>query len=157
MGIHVNVEVGQPSLLPPRIKFLVPCCQATMDISGCTEPEAEQVVGTGYRSYSGRYPWSIRRQIHIHLSRSRSVRPLPFPYPFLHSSFFLASNQTIPYITTKDLEKQSCGMSRADHDILCLGDHNICLHSNITGGWLSTQHIKLYLDINVGSSKHDVE
>ncbi|ORY21477.1 ER to Golgi transport-related protein [Naematelia encephala] len=37
------------------------------------------------------------------------------------------------------------------------GDHNICLHSNITGGWLSTQHIKLYLDINVGSAKHDVE
>ncbi|KAK8846648.1 hypothetical protein IAR55_005735 [Kwoniella newhampshirensis] len=37
------------------------------------------------------------------------------------------------------------------------GDHNICLHSNITGGWLSTQHIKLYLDINVGSSKADVQ
>ncbi|WWD21956.1 hypothetical protein CI109_106444 [Kwoniella shandongensis] len=37
------------------------------------------------------------------------------------------------------------------------GDHNICLHSNITGGWLSTQHIKLYLDINVGSSKPDVQ
>ncbi|TYJ58168.1 hypothetical protein B9479_000992 [Cryptococcus floricola] len=23
------------------------------------------------------------------------------------------------------------------------GDHNICLHSNITGGWLSNQHIKI--------------
>ncbi|WVQ83960.1 hypothetical protein IAT38_006105 [Cryptococcus sp. DSM 104549] len=35
------------------------------------------------------------------------------------------------------------------------GDHNICLHSNITGGWLTNEHIKLYLDINVGSSKPD--
>ncbi|WVQ97696.1 hypothetical protein IAU59_004810 [Kwoniella sp. CBS 9459] len=35
------------------------------------------------------------------------------------------------------------------------GDHNICLHSNITGGWLNTQHIKMYLDVNVGSSKND--
>ncbi|WWD00172.1 hypothetical protein V866_007081 [Kwoniella sp. B9012] len=37
------------------------------------------------------------------------------------------------------------------------GDHNICLHSNITGGWLTNQHIKLYLDINVGSSRPDAE
>ena len=37
------------------------------------------------------------------------------------------------------------------------GDHNICLHSNITGGWLSSEHIKLYLDINVGSAKRDLE
>ena len=37
------------------------------------------------------------------------------------------------------------------------GDHEICLHSNITGGWLSDRHIKMYLDINVGSSKRDVE
>ncbi|KAK4685580.1 p24 family protein alpha, partial [Tremellales sp. Uapishka_1] len=37
------------------------------------------------------------------------------------------------------------------------GDHNICIHSNITGGWLSTTHIKLYLDINVGSARHDLE
>lgn len=35
------------------------------------------------------------------------------------------------------------------------GDHNICLHSNVTGGWLNTEHIKMYLDVNVGSSKHD--
>ncbi|ODN75272.1 hypothetical protein L202_06456 [Cryptococcus amylolentus CBS 6039] len=35
------------------------------------------------------------------------------------------------------------------------GDHNICLHSNITGGWLSNQHIKMYLDLNVGSAKID--
>ncbi|TXT15906.1 hypothetical protein VHUM_00409 [Vanrija humicola] len=37
------------------------------------------------------------------------------------------------------------------------GDHNICLHTNMTGGWVSNSHIKLYLDINVGSSKHDLE
>ncbi|WVR04318.1 hypothetical protein IAU60_001318 [Kwoniella sp. DSM 27419] len=35
------------------------------------------------------------------------------------------------------------------------GDHNICLHTNITGGWTSSQHIKMYLDINVGSSKYE--
>ncbi|CAK9784827.1 putative ER to Golgi transport-related protein [Cutaneotrichosporon oleaginosum] len=35
-------------------------------------------------------------------------------------------------------------------------DHNICLHSNLTGGWMSgTEHIKMYLDITVGSSKLD--
>ena len=37
------------------------------------------------------------------------------------------------------------------------GDHQICLHSNVTGGWLTTQVIKMYLDINVGSAKHDKE
>ncbi|OXM79210.1 eclair-PA [Cryptococcus neoformans Bt63] len=35
------------------------------------------------------------------------------------------------------------------------GDHNICLHSNITGGWLSNEHIKMYLDLSVGSSRFD--
>jgi hypothetical protein len=38
-----------------------------------------------------------------------------------------------------------------------IGDHSICIHSNITGGWINTEHIKLYLDVNVGSSKHDLE
>ncbi|EIW68652.1 hypothetical protein TREMEDRAFT_31774 [Tremella mesenterica DSM 1558] len=37
------------------------------------------------------------------------------------------------------------------------GDHKICLHSNITGGWLTTQVIKMYLDINVGTSKVDID
>ncbi|KAL7423320.1 emp24p/erv25p-related protein [Cryptotrichosporon argae] len=37
------------------------------------------------------------------------------------------------------------------------GDHNICIHSNMTGGWLSNEHIKLYLDINVGSARHDID
>ena len=37
------------------------------------------------------------------------------------------------------------------------GDHEICLSSNITGGWISTEHVKMYLDINVGSSKLDKE
>jgi len=36
------------------------------------------------------------------------------------------------------------------------GDHSICIHTNVTGGWLSKQHIKFYLDINVGSAKRDV-
>lgn len=36
-----------------------------------------------------------------------------------------------------------------------VGDHNICLHSNITGGWLSNEHIKMYLDLTVGSSRFD--
>ncbi|WVN88788.1 uncharacterized protein L203_104001 [Cryptococcus depauperatus CBS 7841] len=35
------------------------------------------------------------------------------------------------------------------------GDHNICLTSNVTGGWLSNEHIKMYLDLNVGSAKPD--
>ena len=37
------------------------------------------------------------------------------------------------------------------------GDHQICLSSNGTGSWIATQTIKLYLDLSVGSSKHDVE
>ena len=35
------------------------------------------------------------------------------------------------------------------------GDHNICLSSNLTGGWVTEEHIKCYLDITVGSAKHD--
>ena len=31
------------------------------------------------------------------------------------------------------------------------GDHSICLHSNRTGGWLTTEHVKMYLDIQVGA------
>ena len=38
------------------------------------------------------------------------------------------------------------------------GDHEICLHTNVTGGWLGgQQHVKMYLDINVGSSTHDMQ
>lgn len=37
------------------------------------------------------------------------------------------------------------------------GDHSICLGTNYTGGWFSSRHIRMYLDINVGAAKHDVE
>jgi p24 family protein alpha len=36
------------------------------------------------------------------------------------------------------------------------GDHSICLSTNYTS-WFSSTHIKLYLDIIVGSTKPDVE
>ncbi|ORX33521.1 putative ER to Golgi transport-related protein [Kockovaella imperatae] len=38
------------------------------------------------------------------------------------------------------------------------GDHEICLHSNVSSGsWIGgSEHIKMYLDINVGSSKKDM-
>ncbi|KAK1926652.1 putative ER to Golgi transport-related protein [Papiliotrema laurentii] len=35
------------------------------------------------------------------------------------------------------------------------GDHQICLSTNKSGGWLSNVHVKMYLDLQVGSSKHD--
>ncbi|GJJ11399.1 hypothetical protein Clacol_005632 [Clathrus columnatus] len=37
------------------------------------------------------------------------------------------------------------------------GDHSICLSTNYTAGWFSNSHIRLYLDIIVGSTKPDVE
>jgi p24 family protein alpha len=37
------------------------------------------------------------------------------------------------------------------------GDHTICLSSNYTAGWFSSTHIRLYLDIIVGSTKPDIE
>ena len=37
------------------------------------------------------------------------------------------------------------------------GDHSICLQTNYTSGWFSQTHIRLYLDIVVGSTKPDVE
>ncbi|KAG8902033.1 clathrin associated protein complex large subunit [Tulasnella sp. 403] len=37
------------------------------------------------------------------------------------------------------------------------GDHSICLGTNYTAGWFSSRHIRMYLDINVGAAKHDVE
>jgi len=37
------------------------------------------------------------------------------------------------------------------------GDHSICLSTNYTAGWFSNSHIRLYLDIVVGSSRPDVE
>ncbi|KAH7917485.1 hypothetical protein BV22DRAFT_1100971 [Leucogyrophana mollusca] len=36
------------------------------------------------------------------------------------------------------------------------GDHSICLSTNYTTWWSST-HIKMYLDIVVGSTKHDLD
>lgn len=36
------------------------------------------------------------------------------------------------------------------------GDHSICISTNYTSWWSST-HIKLYLDIVVGSTKPDIE
>ena len=59
----------------------------------------------------------------------------------------LAALSKPPYYSISDGTCSSIGQ----------GDHNICVHSNITGGWLSTQHIKMYLDINVGSAKHDIQ
>ncbi|KIO26494.1 hypothetical protein M407DRAFT_243705 [Tulasnella calospora MUT 4182] len=35
------------------------------------------------------------------------------------------------------------------------GDHSICLGTNYTSGWFTSRHIRMYLDINVGASKHD--
>jgi hypothetical protein len=37
------------------------------------------------------------------------------------------------------------------------GDHSICLSTNYTAGWFSNTHIRLYLDIVVGTTKPDVE
>jgi len=37
------------------------------------------------------------------------------------------------------------------------GDHSICLSTNYTSGWFSNTHIRLYLDIVVGSTMSDVE
>ncbi|KAF8586445.1 membrane protein [Ramaria rubella] len=37
------------------------------------------------------------------------------------------------------------------------GDHTICLSTNYTAGWFSNSHIRLYLDIVVGSARPDVE
>ena len=37
------------------------------------------------------------------------------------------------------------------------GDHSICLSTNYTAGWFSNSHIRLYLDIVVGSTRPDVE
>lgn len=37
------------------------------------------------------------------------------------------------------------------------GDHSICLSTNYTAGWFSSAHIRLYLDIIVGSTKPDAE
>jgi len=37
------------------------------------------------------------------------------------------------------------------------GDHSICLSTNTTSGWFSNTHIRLYLDIVVGSTKPDLE
>lgn len=37
------------------------------------------------------------------------------------------------------------------------GDHSICLSTNYTSGWFSNTHIRLYLDIVVGSTRPDVE
>ncbi|CDO77670.1 hypothetical protein BN946_scf184969.g21 [Trametes cinnabarina] len=37
------------------------------------------------------------------------------------------------------------------------GDHSICLSSNYGTSWFSSTHIKLYLDIVVGTTKPDVE
>jgi len=37
------------------------------------------------------------------------------------------------------------------------GDHYICLSTNYTGSWFSNTHIRLYLDIVVGSTKPDIE
>lgn len=35
------------------------------------------------------------------------------------------------------------------------GDHSICLGTNYTSGWFTSRHIRMYLDINVGATKHD--
>ncbi|KDN47073.1 hypothetical protein RSAG8_03850, partial [Rhizoctonia solani AG-8 WAC10335] len=37
------------------------------------------------------------------------------------------------------------------------GDHSICLSTNYTAGWFSSTHIRMYLDINVGAAKPNVE
>ncbi|CAE7074936.1 unnamed protein product [Rhizoctonia solani] len=37
------------------------------------------------------------------------------------------------------------------------GDHSICLSTNYTSGWFSSTHIRMYLDINVGAAKPNVE
>lgn len=37
------------------------------------------------------------------------------------------------------------------------GDHSICLGTNYTAGWFSARHIRMYLDINVGSARRDTE
>ena len=37
------------------------------------------------------------------------------------------------------------------------GDHSICLSTNYTAGWFSNSHIRLYLDIVVGSTRPDIE
>ncbi|OSD03055.1 hypothetical protein PYCCODRAFT_1434932 [Trametes coccinea BRFM310] len=37
------------------------------------------------------------------------------------------------------------------------GDHSICLSSNYGTSWFTSTHIKLYLDIVIGSTKPDVE
>ncbi|KAB5594488.1 Ribosome production factor 1 [Ceratobasidium theobromae] len=37
------------------------------------------------------------------------------------------------------------------------GDHSICLSTNYTAGWFSNSHIRMYLDINVGAAKPNVE
>jgi hypothetical protein len=81
---------------------------------------------------------------------SRHSHPPPRPHACPLTSQELATGHTV--VNTRGPPEGR--FTFTSHDP---GDHNICLHSNITGGWLSNEHIKMYLDVNVGSSKHDTE
>jgi hypothetical protein len=129
MGIHVSVEVGHRTL--------------TSD-SSCSPIHPPSPEYPSPRTDTNTWmPFFVPPP-------SRHSRPCPCPRPRPLTSQELATGHTV--VNTRGPPEGR--FTFTSHDP---GDHNICLHSNITGGWLNNEHIKMYLDVNVGSSKHDTE
>lgn len=79
-----------------------------------------------------------------------SCVPLPQPPARLHTPD--AQDLTNGNVVVNTLGPHEGRFTFTSHDP---GDHNICLHTNLTTGWMGNDHIKMYLDVNVGSSKKD--
>ncbi|CDZ97773.1 membrane protein [Phaffia rhodozyma] len=62
-------------------------------------------------------------------------------------------------ITTRDVVVNTRGQSDGRFTFTSheAGDHKICLQTNSSSSWFAGSHVKMYLDLAVGSVKHDHE
>lgn len=90
----------------------------------------------------GCVPFAMRRKWHLARSLRTSTASPRASLPSLRTS--LVSGQAVSIIS---------GMETLIW--LLLGDHSICLQSNSSSGYFSSTHIKLYLDIAVGTTRRD--
>jgi p24 family protein alpha len=67
---------------------------------------------------------------------------------------YIVQEQHTGHSVTKSRGPHEGRFTFTSHDA---GDHSICLSTNYTAGWFSNSHIRLYLDIVVGSTRPDVE
>ena len=88
------------------------------------------------------------------------VEVCPLTQFFHHTSRSFLNKQLQQEVTSGDSVVRTRGPSEGKFTFTSheAGDHSICLSTNNTAGWFqSNSHIRLYLDIVVGSTKPNVE